>query len=211
MPDPTYANDLVLANTFIQHDGLARQAEVTYAVNDASVNWSAQQWADALQNVFQDNLKTRIDTDAVIVKTTTLKGDGTSTFTTGESTASGTRGTAPFSAAPANCAQLVRKITAFGGRKNRGRMYLPWSINEGLVDEIGSIDATFTADTQAKLDDWRDAITDTGGHLVIANRVYDRPWNQPNRQLVSVDMGEEVIGVPVDSMMATQRRRMPRH
>jgi hypothetical protein len=147
----------------------------------------------------------------VILKTITLKGDGTSTFTTGESTAAGTRGTAPFSAAPANCAQLVRKLTAFGGRKNRGRLYLPWSINEGLVDEIGSIDATFTSDTQAKVDDWRDAIVDLGATMVIANRVYDRPWNQPNRQLVSVDMGEEVIGLTVDQMMATQRRRMPRH
>jgi hypothetical protein len=211
MPDPTYANDLVLCNTFIAHSGLARMAEVTYAIDDATRNASAQQWADDAQSLFADNLKSRLDTDASIVKTLTLKGDGTSTFTTGESTAAPTNGTGAFSSVPANTAILVKKVTGVGGRRNRGRCYFPWMLNEGTVDEIGNIDPSWVSDTQAKMDDWLDALAggDSNG-MVIANRTYDLPWNDPRRVLVSVEMGPVVTALVVESIAATQRRRMPR-
>src|ERR1043165_5530579 len=139
MPDPTYANDLVLCNTFIAHSGLARMAEVTYAIDDATRNASAQQWADDAQSLFADNLKSRLDTDASIVKTLTLKGDGTSTFTTGESTAAPTNGTGAFSSVPANTAILVKKVTGVGGRRNRGRCYFPGISTKARAVETGKI------------------------------------------------------------------------
>jgi hypothetical protein len=211
MADPTYQNDLVLLTTFIKHDSLTRMAEVTYALNDNTVNISAQAWADGCQSSFADNWKDNLDSQAVVFKTTALKGDGTSTFTTGESTAAPTRGLASQSSLPPNCAALVRKHTDVGGRKNRGRIYLPWFVNEGSVDELGNIDSADVASFQSDADDWLSDLESGGDQeFVIANRVYDRPWDQPGRKLTAVNIGEHVTALIVESVLATQRRRMPR-
>lgn len=42
------------------------------------------------------------------------------------------------SPAPPNCTFLVKKVTGVGGRKNRGRMYLP-GVGESDVDGIGGV------------------------------------------------------------------------
>ncbi len=42
---------------------------------------------------------------------------------------------------PQNCAFLLHKRSGLGGRKNRGRMYLP-GVNEALVDDKGLMSTT---------------------------------------------------------------------
>jgi len=211
MSEPIIANDLVLLTTFIRHDSYARLAAVTYAADDATLNASAQVWADVFQANFADDWKDNLDNQAVILRTDVIKGDGTSTFTVGSSTAAGTRGTASMSALPPNCAALVRKQTAVGGRKNRGRLYMPWILNEGSVDQMGNIDNSDVLSYQSDADDWLDHFDDAGaGGMVIANRVYDLPWDNPARKLVSIDMGPVVTALVVEPIIATQRRRLVR-
>lgn len=209
---PVYDTGLVLAVQHIKHDNLAREAMVTYALFDATVGFTAQQWADHLQNVFQANLKAKFDTEIVLSKTTTLKGNGSAVYTTGESTAAGTRGTNAVSSVTANTAVLVKKNTGFGGRTARGRMYFPWFISEGGVDEIGNIAGADVTAIQTVCDAWLAVVNGTpaAASMVIANRTYDRPWDQAGRQLVSVDVGPAVTSLTVETIAATQRRRMPR-
>lgn len=211
MPLPTYDNDLVLANVFIAHDSYARMAQITFAMNDHTVNNSAQQWADGIFGTVSSDLKTRLDSNAAFIKCTTLKGDGTSTFTTGESTATAVQGTAPISSVTPQVAMLVRKLTGFGGRINRGRMYLPWMLNEGTVDELGVIDPSWVSDTQDKIDLMFTDLTAGGDQtVVIANRVYDLPWSDSRRKLTAVHSGNEVTAMLVENICATQRRRLVR-
>jgi hypothetical protein len=211
MPDPTYANDLVLCSVFLKHDAIAREAEVTFAINDASNNSSAQEWADAVQGVFTSRFDQQVDTAARIMRTETLKGDGSATFTTGVSTSAPVRGTNAMSSTPPNCAILAKKLTGFGGRRNRGRFYLPFMLNEGEVDEAGNISTGVVTDVQACCDNFRSDIEAADdATLVIANRNYDVAWNIKPRHLVSTDMGEVVTAFVVESVVATQRRRMPR-
>lgn len=40
-----------------------------------------------------------------------------------------------------NVALLLRKRTARGGRRGRGRMFLPWAIAETSIDEAGNVDS----------------------------------------------------------------------
>lgn len=48
------------------------------------------------------------------------------------------QGTSPGNPVPSNCALLVKKVTAFGGRKNRGRMYVPpMNFTDTNVDNHG--------------------------------------------------------------------------
>lgn len=210
MAPPTYEDGLVLAATHMLHDNMSREAVCAYAIfSDAAVDAGA--WANALQGAFADNFKSVLDSEVVITRTLTLKGDGTDVFTTGESTTAGVRGLRAGSSLPANCAVLGKKLTAFGGRKNRGRMYLPWTVVESHVDEMGGIDTGDIADNQAAFDGWLEDINGfTTTQLAIANREYDRPWDVPGRRLVSVSHSGPVTAITVERTIATQRRRMPR-
>jgi hypothetical protein len=207
---PTYQNDLVLLATHIKRSDMVREALVTYAVNDNTVNLSAQQWADWAQAKFADAWKDQLDTSAAIVRTTSLKGDGTSTFTTGESTAAPTAGTNSMSSLPPNCAALLRKLTGTGGRRNRGRLYLPFMLNEGEVDEVGNISAGVQGDIQSDANDWKAALETGDSQMVIANRTYDAAWDVHPRHLVHTAIGPAVTALLVEPMIATQRKRLGR-
>jgi hypothetical protein len=212
MPDPTYFDGLVLVTQEIKHDSVSRPALITYCVIDVSAGNTAQQWADALQAQFATNFKDTIDSNAVLTQTRTLKGDGTSTFTTGVSTAAGTRGTLATTSLPPNCAVLIKKGTGFGGRNNRGRWYLPWAMNDNAVDETGLITGADLTRVQDDCNDWMTfwAGLSPGSTFTLAHREYDRPWDQPGRQLVSVEPGNDITTLVAEPIIATQRRRMPR-
>jgi len=209
MANPTYENDLVLLSTFIRFASNTRLAELTYAVNDAGANLSAQEWADAAQNVFQTAWKGTLSDSAVIEYTTALKGDGTSTFTVGRSTAAGTAGTDSGTKTPSNCALLIRKNTAFGGRENRGRMYIPWLTNKADVGTTGIISGGDVSSFQSDADTFLGGLAaGADNYMCIANRHFNLPWDNPDRRLVSVTKGPEVTSLVVESVIATQRRRL---
>lgn len=212
MADPTYENDLLLCSTFIRHDSLAREAVVTYALDLHGEGGGAQGFADRLQGNFTDNWAAQLDTNAVITRTTTLLGNGTSVFTTGESSSAGVRGLTSHDSIPSNSAVLVKKLTGLGGRRNRGRMYMPWMVGHNEVDELGNIDSGELGDIQTIADAWQADVEDGGFQaLVIAQRFYDRAWNVAGRRLVSVEGSTNPVStLVVEPMIATQRRRMPR-
>lgn len=56
---------------------------------------------------------------------------------------------------PQNCAFLIRKGTALGGRQGRGRMYLPpFPIAETQVNHLGQLVAASQASLQGKINSW---------------------------------------------------------
>lgn len=118
---------------------------------------------------------------------------GPLTFETGTAVA----GTAVATTLPNNCAVLVRKFTNLGGRRNRGRMYLPPAyLPEANVNQVGTIDPA--------------VVTTIQGHMASLEA-----------QLVAVDLAMVVLhsngGTPafitqltVQPKLATQRTRMRR-
>lgn len=69
-------------------------------------------------------------------------------------------GTASIATLPVNCALLVRKVTALGGRRNRGRMYVPAGyMGEAAVDELGVIDSATLTAFQTRTTNFLNAIT----------------------------------------------------
>jgi hypothetical protein len=208
---PIYANDLVLITHYFKLDGFPREAAVTYAFNDKTQNASAQVWAEARFNHFQQYLGGRLDSNAQQMRVRTIKGNGTAAYESGESPYGPSRGTAAVSSLPPNCAQLVRKLTGLGGRKNRGRFYWPWFLNEGSVDEAGSVDAAWTTGTQTAFDAWFTQGNVTGdGRMVIANKVYGVDPVTGKPVVTAVNIGPEVTSLVVDNRIATQRRRLDR-
>ena len=59
---------------------------------------------------------------------------------------------------PLNCAYLVRRTSVQGGRKNRGRMYLPGVVT-ATVSSDGGIDSGAVEDLQTAVDTWVSATT----------------------------------------------------
>jgi hypothetical protein len=204
---PIIQNDLVLSSSYIKHDLSPRRAVITLAFNDGASNISAQQWAQGIQDAVASAFMDYLDTNAVLEYTSAVKGDGSTAFTVGQSTTPVVRGLNPTNTVTPNTAVLVQKRTGTGGRTGRGRIFLPWMLNEGEVNEIGQINAAYVAGIQADLNA---TSLITAGNQVIANRVYDLPWDNPNRQLTAINIGPVVTSMPVQVMAATQRRRMPR-
>lgn len=107
------------------------------------------------------------------------------------------QGTNAVDAPPVNTAILVNKITALGGRENRGRLYIPsGKIEEGNVNAAGFITPTVVTAINNQLGDWYAAIVAFLGvppvlfHSDVATALTD------------------IEVFTVSSQVATQRRRM---
>lgn len=133
---------------------------------------------------------------AVVGVSVTLGQDGGPGPTGDNTTRSG--GARAGSAPPPNCCVLVRKRTALGGRRNRGRMYLPAGyLLEGDVDENGGIAAGALTTLQASTDAFRVAVlggTNYDAMVILHSAAPTTPT--------------VITSTPVDNTIATQRQRL---
>lgn len=116
-------------------------------------------------------------------------------------------GTSTGTSTPNNCAILVRKNSAFSGRKNRGRMFLPSGyMAENHVDQRGIMDNTLLTNVSAQMESFRAFMFDNP----------DSPYERP--EIFHLDTGADpdllaptpITGFAVQPQIATQRRRMRR-
>lgn len=93
---------------------------------------------------------------------------------------------------------LAKKRTAQGGRKNRGRMFIP-HVQEAVVDDRGVVSSGFVEDATAALQDFGAAVA---GHLEADGFfiLHTDPDDAPT----------EITSVAFESKVATQRRRFRR-
>lgn len=100
-------------------------------------------------------------------------------------------------ALPPNVALLVKKRTALGGKRNRGRLYIP-GIDEDTVDTAGVIDPTALVAMQADVTAWlADMVTNSTGMRIL----HTEPPGEPTIAVTSLVL---------DGRAATQRRRLRR-
>ena len=97
-----------------------------------------------------------------------------------------------------NSTILVRKLTAFGGRTGRGRMYVP-GLGDLQVDSAGNILSSPLSIAQAAFTDLLTSL-DAGGLPMFLLHDEDSPVSTPL----------EVTSLSVDTKIATQRRRLRR-
>lgn len=101
--------------------------------------------------------------------------------------------------APSNCAVLLKKGTARGGRKGRGRLYLPWAVGEGQVTDVGTLDPALVASYNSRAASWLANPDATGVSELL---------------LLHTDaadgLGNPLTSLVCDPLLATQRRRLGR-
>jgi hypothetical protein len=107
---------------------------------------------------------------------------------------------------PPNSAALVHKVTARGGRRGRGRMYIPWCISSGTVSEAGTLVAADITAIQNAVDAWRTALNGLSLPLVLLHRP-----SLPEVVPPTIPGPPDVVtSMRVDPLVATQRRRLGR-
>lgn len=115
----------------------------------------------------------------------------------------GTAGTSAMTGAPSNCTVLVRKLSVFGGRANRGRNYWPGMISDGNVDEVGRLEGSHVTYLQTRMTEFFGALgSGNGATTAVAPAVILHDETSPSQdpRLVSA--------VQVDPVIGTQRRRV---
>lgn len=183
----------------IKQLGLNRPAYCTFGVDPVDTDPSLV--ATALLGAFNaaGSFKSILDSSATLTAVRVSLGtDGTADLVT-VLPASAAGGTTAVTTPP-NVAILVHKATARGGRRGRGRMYLPWCAQATQIDEAGQVNATLITTLNAAMLAWRVALNTANCPLVLLHG--------PGK--TGVPAPDPVLTLTVDRLAATQRRRLGR-
>lgn len=111
-----------------------------------------------------------------------------------------TPGSLSSASPPANVAVLVHKRTAAGGRRNRGRLFLPWYVIETNVQEDGTIDSGTVSGMNGFMAGWRNEMITANLPPVLLHSVGQTIAPAPT----------PITSLTVDNLVSTQRRRLGR-
>jgi hypothetical protein len=108
---------------------------------------------------------------------------------------------------PPNVAALVHKRTARGGRRGRGRMYLPWAALSNATLENGVLSAADVTAITTGCSNWLTAMAASGpGPVVLLHRASLPGTENPT----TPGPPNVVTSMYCDTTIATQRRRLGR-
>ena len=182
-----------------QHQTLPRPAYSVFGVNPASADPDAIAAAVFGAWTTTGGFQTLIDNQVTIGPVTVRFGtDGS-----GDIVAVGTltvAGAASGSTCAPNTAVLFRKRTARGGRRGRGRLYLPWAVRTADLAENGVISAPTVTAMNTCAATVRNALSTQSCPMVVLH--------SPGNTLPGAP--DLVTALNVDPLIATQRRRLGR-
>ncbi len=150
-----------------------------------------------MRTVWDDHLQS-LTSSAVTLVATKVKMGPVSTGPTYE-LADPLVGTNGGSLAPPNCAVLVKKLTATGGRRGRGRAYLPGiSSVSGSLNSGGNFSEANAADVSAAMQAMAD-------DMASDTTIGEAPWCVLHSDSSAPSLITSLVCEP---KLATQRRRM---
>jgi hypothetical protein len=113
---------------------------------------------------------------------------------------SSTTGIDDANSLPNNCAYIVKKATATGGRHGRGRMFLP-GVNSAFVNDNGVIQSEQLTSMQAAIEAFAVGllgVDNVEGLILFHEAIPGGPDVLPSG----------IVGLTVEAQIGTQRRRM---
>jgi hypothetical protein len=179
------------------HEGLGRSSVITFGIQpgglalpDPSANVQA-----SIDEFIVPTLDTNVSAGPVEVRVGQDGGEPITYFADHS-----TVGTKSTNSLAANSALLVKKLTARGGKRGRGRMFFPWVLGEDEVDEIGVVAPSVVTSLQAGFNDWLDDLETRFVPMVLLHSSGISAPGSPNT----------VTRLVVDRLIGTQRRRLGR-
>jgi hypothetical protein len=184
----------------LQQTGLTRPAFITFGVDPVSTDPS--QVATSVHTAYAGAGSLNSIMDSSVTTTgvrVSLGTDGAADLVyQAEFTTVG--GNSISNSLPPNCAVLARKATSRGGRRGRGRLYIPWCVAETGVDEAGIIAGANRTPINTALQTFLTALGVNNVPMVLLH----------NPGLTAPGPPDTVLSLVCDSLIATQRRRLGR-
>lgn len=180
----------------IKHNSLARSAAITFGIKNDTGGF----FTPALANTILGDVVPAInlDSNCTIGPAVLRVSDASGATGTIEGTTS-VPGTSASSTPPPNVAVLVKKITGRLGRRGRGRMFIPWWVDESTVGEDGVIAGTTVNGFNTSLGN---VLTNLQADMVPMYLLHDDEGS------TAAPSPDEVTSLICDNRVATQRRRL---
>lgn len=188
-----------LCATALAHSTVVRPAFITYGVSSAFFSDDVA-LANAVQTATYNALKALIDTNVTFGPTTVRVGHGAAEPTVGVSTGVPPLGTRAGTSPSPNVAILCSKLTSRGGRRGRGRTYLPWAVSTTDIQESGALISAWVTTVNTALASWKSGLAAASIPMVLLHSEGESPAGAPN----------EVTSMVCSPLVGTQRRRMGR-
>lgn len=183
----------------LQHELLARTAFITYGADVSEYGGdyveAANNAVDAFVGAWGENLDSQVVVGPAVLRVGQDGGDPLTVV--GTDTGAGEESSAM---PPPNVSLLVRKQTNLGGRRGRGRVYIPWVTQEAGINDVGNLDGGTLAARQANAASWMAGLTTAGPMYVLHDSDGEGVEPEPT----------EVVGLTVMQLIANQRRRLGR-
>lgn len=202
------------------HNSYSRPANVVIGFRkDLTGSNNPTTTANGILGNWHTAMRARLDSEAFLQKVIVTLGTATDPLV-GESTNPPSQGSLSASTLPPGQAALVHKQTGLGGRRNKGRMYLPWVLDDTQVDDLGNVSAAMIAVLQPALNAWQNlwvTDTDTSGIVLLHSDVsYLTTRPSPGVKVVtatptSPPVPTNVVSLSLDTIVASQIRRQTRH
>jgi hypothetical protein len=208
-----------MANVIIEHTGFARAAQVTFGIENAGDSNDPVVLANRIMAALGGPLAPRLDAQARFARVEVRLGQDGGEPLVGVSDVAPIQGTLVIESVTPNVAVLVHKRTSLGGRRNRGRLYLPWFLAEDGVDQVGTITPGSLAAIQTAMNDFLNLLETGGliGPMVVLHDSTRYVTTRPSPGVVVRTRSETttppptpVVALQVDGRIATQRRRLDR-
>lgn len=190
----------------ISLDGDAEPMNCVFGImSPLAVNWT-QQDADDLSSIvgdfFQSCMAPQYTYDGITIAVGDASGD-----VYFESVQNAGPGTLGANALTQNVASLFKKSTASGGRRNRGRMFIPGPA-ETTVDAAGSWDSVVRDTLNGEAVTFLASLAAINNNMVILHPARPAPEPKPVPEAIPEAPPTEVTSLVLDPRVATQRRRL---
>lgn len=194
---------------------------LTLGVRPVTAPWTAAH-TTRLEAAFRTTVLTQLPSIVLLSKTVVrIRQDGGDDTLFERTPASIAGGVGTGSVMPPNVAYLIRKVTSRGGRRGRGRWYLP-GVQEAHVDNDGLLTSTIVGTYNTEFDEYLAALAATGTGseqpviplLLHNNSSTTTRSSSPGSTTVTVTQGalgplpDIITDMTCEPRVATQRRRL---
>lgn len=180
--------------------GYNRPAVTTWGLDCSAFTGSPDDMAEAFGATYRTQLKARFDTSVTLRDAKVVIGQdgGDPVIGFDYSTSNGERNN---ESTPPSLALMVDKRTLLGGRRNRGRAYLPWALADTEVSEVGAVTPSIVSAWQVLLTGFLNALEADNLPAVVLH----------GSGLTAPPVPTPVTNFVVNPTVRTQRRRQVRY
>jgi hypothetical protein len=185
---------------FITNSTDPRPAAITFGVNSEGKN-ASDVWTAVTQSLSgATSIKSKISSQCAFSRCRVTHGtDGGDDIIFDQAFSQACTGA--LDVMPPNVALLVHKRTARGGRRGRGRFFIPWILPDTYVAPNGVIDATHLASLNTSFNVWFTELNTRGTPMALLPQPSD---------LSSTPTPINLTSLSCDPLVSTQRRRLHR-